>query len=320
MTTGDANRFHLRAAHAQVSLVRVNGDVTPVYYNDGDTWRALGGRYRNRAARLAGYNTLESYGPVHQWGGWTFRELYVNAKQATLHARRRMWNCDVDAAKVDTFGRILADCADLRNSQVRRGLAHIYNIGQPSDRVDILAQREAMMRRRGMWAKGVPAVVLTSLHSADERFDNSRNYNRLISSLDGLSAKWKHQETYEECEEVCHRHQEVPRDEALRIIGALRADPTTTDVVAGYEDPYLMVLLNEYMTPLPRPDEDIEYPAHRVAHIFADDDGRKAVQAKLDRLRQARQIRSREVKGACMIYAKFRRRYTVKPKPACLKL
>ena len=42
-----------------------------------------------------------------------------------------------------------------------------------------------------MWAKGVPPMVLTSLHSADERLNNDKNYNRLISSLDGLSQKWK---------------------------------------------------------------------------------------------------------------------------------
>jgi len=303
---------------AVVSIVRINGEATPVYYNDGDTWRALGGPFHRRSARLSGYNTLESYGPVHQWGGWTYKELYVNAKQATYNARRHIWNCNVDGDNKDGYGRILANCADLRESQAKKGLAHIYTIGEPAGRRDVLAQREAMVKRRGMWAKGVPAVILTSLHSADERFDNDENYNRLISSLDGLSAKWKHQETYGECEEVCHMDREVPKDEALKVIAELRSDPATKDVVHGYEDPYLMAMLNEYVTPLPRPDEDIAYPDHRVAQIF-EDDGHEVVQKKLDQMRKQDQLKSREVKGSCMVYATFERRYRVQPKPECLK-
>ncbi len=303
---------------AITSMVRVNGTVTPVYYNDGDTWRALGGPFKGRSARLAGYNTLESYGAVHQWGGWDYRELYVNAKQATYNARRHMWNCNVDGSKKDGYGRILANCADLRESQVKKGLAHIYTIGEPAPKRDIRAQREAIVKRRGMWAKGVPAVVLTSLHSANERFDNDGNYNRLISSLDGLSAKWKHQDVYGECQEVCHQDQEVSKEDALKIIAELRSDPATKDVVKGYEDPYLMAMLNEYVTPLPRPDEDIDYPDHRVAHIF-EKDGHEAVQKKLDQMRKAGAVKSHEVKGSCMVYASFERRYRVKPKPECLK-
>ena len=303
---------------AITSIVRVNGKSTPVYYNDGDTWRALGGSYKGRSARLAGFNTLESYGPVHKWGGWEYKELYVNAKQATYNARRHIWNCNVDASKKDTYGRILANCADLREDQAKKGLAHIYTIGEPAPMRDVRAQREAIVKRRGMWAKGVPSVVLTSLHSADERFDNDGNYNRLISSLDGLSAKWKHQETYGECEEVCHMDQRVPEDVALDIIAELRRDPATKDVVEGYEDPYLMAMLNEYATSLPRPDEEIDYPDHRVAHIF-EDGGHEAVQSKLDQMRKAGEVQSREVKGACMVYASFERRYRVKPKPKCLK-
>ena len=41
-------------AAAQVSIVRINGIATPVYFNDGDTFRPLGGPFRFRPARLAG--------------------------------------------------------------------------------------------------------------------------------------------------------------------------------------------------------------------------------------------------------------------------
>ncbi|MCA9622783.1 MAG: thermonuclease family protein, partial [Myxococcales bacterium] len=165
-------------AAAQVSIVRINGIATPVYFNDGDTFRPLGGPFRFRPARLAGFNTLESYGPTHQWGGWTYKELYVNAKQATLNARTEIWNCKADDTQKDGYGRILAICIDLGADHIRKGLAHAYNIDKPADWRFLQAQRDAIVHRRGMWAKGVPPLVLTSLHSVDERFDNENNYNR----------------------------------------------------------------------------------------------------------------------------------------------
>jgi len=123
----------------------------------------------------------------HQWGEWTYKELYVNAKQATLNARRQIWNCRVDDAQKDGYGRILAVCLDLGIDHLKKGYAHAYSIDKPADWRLIQAQREAIVKRRGMWAKGVPPQVLTSLHSADERPFNKKNYNRLISPLDGWS-------------------------------------------------------------------------------------------------------------------------------------
>ena len=120
-------------ANAQESLVRMNGKVYPVYYNDGDTFRPLAGPWRGRPARLAGFNTLESYGPTHRWGDWTYKELFVNAKQATYSARRRIWNCKVDDAEKDGYGRILAICLDLGIDHIRNGYAHAYTIDKPAD-------------------------------------------------------------------------------------------------------------------------------------------------------------------------------------------
>lgn len=290
------------------SIVRINGVATPVSYNDGDTFRALAGPYRRRAARLAGFNTLESYGTVHRWGGWTYRELYVNAKMATYHARRGIWNCDVDGSKLDGYGRILAICLDLGESHLRHGYAHAYSIGDPAHPRLIAAQREAIVERRGMWAKGVPAAVLTSLHSVDERFDNENNYNRLISPLDGISTKWKHQDAYSECQEVCHPNEVLTLAQANQVIGQLRDDPATEPIIRGYEDPYLWVMLNEYAT------------MDRVAQIFSKYKGHETIKAKLDAMKKAGAFpKTKTVPGSCMLYATFERRYRIKPKPKCLK-
>jgi endonuclease YncB( thermonuclease family) len=290
-----------------VSLVRMNGVVYPVYYNDGDTYRPLAGPWRSRPARLAGFNTLESYGPTHKWGEWTYKELYINAKMATYNARRSIWNCKVDDAKKDGYGRILAVCLDLGIDQVRKGYAHAYSIDKPADWRLITAQRAAIVNRRGMWAKGVPPMVLTSLHSVDERINNENNYNRLISPFDGLSSKWKHQDNYSECQEVCHMGKVADKKAKLAVIAALRADPSTSEVVKGYEDPYLMAMFDEYTT------------TDRVPQIFTRK-GHIPVKKKLDRLLKDGTFgKLKEIKGSCMVYATFERRYIIKPKPKCLK-
>lgn len=297
-----------RTAEAQPqprSLVILNGKSAPVYYNDGDTFRILAGPLSGSAARLGGFNTLESYGPVHQWKGFTFKELYVNAKQATLHARRGVWHCSADANSRDAYGRLLAECEDLQESHIRRGLAHALNIEGPSPKRLIEAQRYAIVNRQGMWAKGVPAQVLTSLHSVDERPDNAGNYNRLVSPIDGVSTKWMHQEHYEECQQVCHPTLELSREGALRVIKRLRQDPHTEPAVRGLEDVYLMVLLNEYVT------------MNRVPEVFSKPQI-KTIKKLLDALKSEGVMGELEpTPGACMTYVKFERRYRYKPD--CLK-
>lgn len=299
-----------RDAGAQESLVRLNGLSTPVYYNDGDTFRALAGPMRRRPFRLGGFNTLESYGPTHRWGGWHYKELYVLAKLGTYNARRGFWTCEADPNRKDGYGRLLANCPDLRVSQLKTGFAHIMVIDEEPPLADILAQREAIVHRRGIWAKGVPSLVLTSLHSADERFDSTNNYNRLVSPLDGYAGdeiKWRHQENYSECQEVCHPDKRVGWDDALRVIAALRADATTGPVIAGYEDVYLMVMLNEFVT------------VGRVAKVFGEK-GHEILKSRLDALLADGTFgQIQDAEGACMNYTTFERRYRFKPKPECLK-
>jgi endonuclease YncB( thermonuclease family) len=219
-------------AHAEASaMVYINGKLSPVYFNDGDSFRVLDGPYRDVKARLAGFNTLESHGPVHQWGGWTATELYVIAKMATANGRRGVWHCNTDG-KADGYGRMLLWCPDLADSQVRGGFAHVMSIGdEPGDPVLLRAQREAMEARRGIWAHGIPPFILTSLHSAEEDVEARGNYNRLVSTADGHSLRWVHMEEYPECSRICHRQFPSDPQTEARVLGLLRADPAAAAAV-----------------------------------------------------------------------------------------
>jgi len=196
----------LAAAQARAeprSRVALNGVPTPVFFNDGDSFTVLSGPLQGTKARLSGYNTLESFGPVHRWGTWDAHELYIVAKMATLNARRGAWHCESDL-KRDGYGRILWHCPDLAEDQIRKGLAHAMTVStDASPPAYVKAQRLAMAEKRGMWAHGIPNFVLTSLHSMDEGYEGE-NYNRLISTQDGHSEKWLHKDVYRECQEVCH--------------------------------------------------------------------------------------------------------------------
>lgn len=186
------------------SKVYLNGVPTPVFFNDGDSFRVLSGPLQGSKARLAGFNTLESYGGVHRWGQWHPMELYVLAKKATLNARRGVWHCSSDMSQ-DTYGRTLWHCPDLARDQISKGLAHAMMPDQRvADASYMQMQQQAMQEKRGIWAHGVPEFILTSLHSANEDPLYGEQYNRLVSTKDGHSEKWTHRETYEECQMVCH--------------------------------------------------------------------------------------------------------------------
>lgn len=187
-----------------LTKVVINGSVTPVYFNDGDSFRIQAGPFKGTQSRLSGYNTLESFGPVHQWGTWTEKEMYVIAKMATHAAQQGQWNCEGDGKK-DGYGRLLLFCKDLAMHLIKNGLAHTYSVNEEPGDPDLLkVQREAMAARRGMWAHGIPRFIVTSLHSKSEGGDkNGQTSNRLISTTDAHSDKWVHNDDYAECQKVC---------------------------------------------------------------------------------------------------------------------
>ncbi len=233
------------SAEAQTKVM-LNGKPTAVFFNDGDSFRVTRGQYAGAKARLAGYNTLESYGAVHQWGDWTAHELYVIAKMSTLFARRGVWECETDGA-TDTYGRMLVWCPELAKEQVRRGHAHVMSIDANPGKAELLqAQREAIENRAGIWSHGVPEFILTSLHSVEEDTSGHGTYNRLVSTEDAHSVKWKHETKYAECTKVCHMTYPVDEAKVDEVAAALADDPTAKALVAGLDEDELRGVALEF--------------------------------------------------------------------------
>lgn len=182
--------------------IEFNGVKTWVHFNDGDTFRIVSGDYKDSAVRVEGLNTLESYGPVHQWGEWTAEELFKNSVQATAESRKGNWHC-VSKSKRDTYRRLLGVCDDLSVSLISKGLAHVMTIDKTSgDKKLIKLQQIAMRKGVGMWEKGVPEYILTSAHSSDEADLKGNAYNRFVSTQDGHSEIVKHHSVYKDCTRV----------------------------------------------------------------------------------------------------------------------
>ncbi len=277
-----------------VSKVFIDGAPTPVYFMDGDSFRVLTGPLAGRNARLAGFNTLESYGPVHRWGGFHAKELYHNAKLATYNGRKGIWRC-FDMHEEDVYGRILLWCPDLAVDQVRRGLAHAMSATpEPAKPMLIEAQADAIKHRRGMWAHGVPQYVLTSLHSINEPGSKDYAYNRLVSTIDGHSAKWTHQEPYAECQWVCRTERVV--DEALVAAAAKQVEVDLAGTVQA-KGAALQTLVGDYA---------------RLGYFSGLDDEvqASALSTLLDEYFAEGRLGPREeLQGACNLFVLFERRY-----------
>lgn len=288
------------------SKVILNGKLVQVTFNDGDSFRVLGGDQVGAKARLAGYNTLESYGPVHQWGTWTEKELYVLAKMATYHARKGVWECESDGA-TDTYGRMLVWCPDLAEDLIRRGMAHVLTIDdEGGDPKLVAAQREAIEARRGLWSHGVPEFILTSLHSAEEDTDGHGTYNRLVSSVDGHSVKWKHQIRYSECTKVCHMLYEVDDATIDAVTAALRDDTAVATIVEPLDDRTLRKVVSDFA---------------RFRHVDREvaKDDREALTLHLQGYASAGRFgTSQPEPGSCMVHIDFKRRFGT-GRAACLK-
>jgi hypothetical protein len=104
----------------------------------------------------------------------------------------------------DAYGRLLAACPAAAAALVRDGLAMVYAVDHPADPALLAAQADAQRRGAGMWARGVPAGIVTSVHSAAERPDGAA-YDRVVDTRTGAAAKRPHRRVYRLCEEVCAR-------------------------------------------------------------------------------------------------------------------
>lgn len=284
------------AAEPRTKVI-LNGEVVQVTFNDGDSFRVLNGPRSGAKARLKGYNTLESYGPVHQWGTWTAKELYVMAKMATLHARRGEWTCTSDG-KLDTYGRMLVDCPELAEELVRLGYAHTMSIDdEPGAQRLLAAQREAIENHRGLWSHGVPAFILTSLHSAEEDTTGGGTYNRLVSTKDAHSVKWKHDDRYAECQTVCHVVYEVDEAKVAAMAKALRSDPTAKVYVESLDDQELLAVVRDFAR---------DRHVNRSIPKAQRESFSTVLEGYVARGALGEQAAS---KGACMVHVPFKRRY-----------
>lgn len=286
------------ASAAQVeSIVYINGRPTHVYFNDGDSFRQLDGPYTGRGSRLGGFNTLESYGPTHLWGRWHPYELWINAKQATLNARRGIWHCSTDGS-VDGYGRVLLDCPDLAIDQIAKGLAHAMQVDDTPARPEYLrAQQEAIRNRRGMWAHGVPEFVLTSLHSRDEDPSRDSHYNRMVSTRDGHSERWIHDDYYSECSVQCATELRADPERVENFARTLRADRELAPALADTPNLLLIEMVDRYAR-------------LGVLPEYTPDPVRAAIEGRLAAARQTGLLgETHEAQGSCMVYAAFLRRY-----------
>ena len=296
------------AAEAKEPRTKVilNGKLVPVTFNDGDSFRVLSGSYNGAKARLAGYNTLESYGAVHSWGTWTAKELYVIAKMATLFARRGTWECTSDG-KLDTYGRMLVVCPELRAELVRLGMAHVMSIDDaPGDAELLKLQKEAQDARRGIWAHGVPAFILTSLHSREEDVDGKGTYNRLISTDDAHSVKWRHDNKYEECSKVCSQRYTVDESKVDEVAEALKTEPSAAPIVGSLSADDLRSVVRDFA----------EF--RHVGRSIPKDD-RAAIEKVLVGWAAAGRFGEQTASDdSCMVHIDFKRRFGT-GRAACLK-
>lgn len=194
--------------------IKLDGKEYSVYFNDGDTFQIHSSQISQAAqnhkisARLKGFNALEAYGPVHQWGTWTAEELYENSKEATAEARKGGWHCQTVGAR-DKYGRILVDCPDLSKALISKGLAHVMFVNSADyDSELVQVQQQAIHNQVGMWKKSIPNYILTSIHSAAEKDLSGKAYDRFVSTRDGHSLVRNHTNAYHTCEKVAYTPEE----------------------------------------------------------------------------------------------------------------
>ena len=182
--------------------IRLNGELMSVRWSDGDSFKFKSGPHSGRGVRLQGYNTLESYGPVHRWGDWTAAELYAIAKSSWRLGASQTWDCTT-TGEADGYGRLLVNCPGAAEHLIAEGHAMAFEMEGSAPQGLLRAQVTAMKGGKGIWAKGAPGSLVTSLHSADERGEPAPTYNRVVDTRTGLSREAGHKETYTTCQEVC---------------------------------------------------------------------------------------------------------------------
>jgi len=192
-----------RRPHGVPATLRLDGRETRVRWIDGDTFKVDSGPLEGFSTRLAGYNTLETFGPVHRIGAAGPAALWQVARDAAPLLARREWRCTT-LGRRDGYGRALVACPDAALALIRAGLAMVFAMDGPPDAALLAAQREAQAARAGLWAGGVPPLILTSVHSDGEQGLGARGaYDRVVDTGTGRATPRPHRRRYATCEEVC---------------------------------------------------------------------------------------------------------------------
>ena len=184
-----------------VDSIVLDGDDVRVRWADGDSLTLESGARSQEGARLAEFNTLESYQAVQRWGDWSYEALADVNATATALARSRAWAC-TSTSEGGGYGRTLIECPGLRDELITRGLAHLFTIRTPLDVDTIGLQRTAQESRRGIWANGVPDGIVTSVSSTADGHD--RTFDRVVNTQTGQADRTFHEVAYTTCHEVCH--------------------------------------------------------------------------------------------------------------------
>jgi endonuclease YncB( thermonuclease family) len=203
-TPGAAARTPARkAAHGLPATLLLDGQATSVRWVDGDTFKVDSGPLRGFSTRLAGYNTLETFGPVHRIGGSSPDALWALARGAAPLLAGATWRCST-LGRRDGYGRALVSCPDAAAALVRSGHAMVFAVDGPADPALLAAQREAQAARAGLWAGGVPPELITSLHAAGEKGLGPKGpYDRVVDTRTGAATARPHRRSYATCQEVC---------------------------------------------------------------------------------------------------------------------
>lgn len=200
-SAGEAGDGEPDAPDKPESMVQIQGQGVRVRWSDGDTFRFLDGPWKGRSARMTGFNTLENYGPVHRWGRWSAEDLWALARSSAKLASSKEWTCTTDGRE-DSYRRILVHCEGLPELMIGEGHAMVFAADGDADPALLAVQSKAQRKKKGMWKKGVPAGVITSLHSITER-GGARAYNRIVDTRSGAALPREHGETYTTCQWVC---------------------------------------------------------------------------------------------------------------------
>lgn len=192
-----------RRARGLPATLTLDGQQTQVRWIDGDTFQVDSGPLRGFSTRLAGYNTLETFGPVHRIGDTGPEALLAVAAAAAPRLAAGRWTC-ATLGRRDGYGRALVSCPDAAAALVRAGLAMVFALDGPADPALLAAQREAQAARAGLWAGGVPPLVVTSVHAEGEAGLGAKGaYDRVVDTRTGQATARPHHRRYQACQEVC---------------------------------------------------------------------------------------------------------------------